>query len=236
MTASVILSEVPSTRDKVEGSLRRVGILRSTQNDKDKMKIIKINNKNMAIAAEILKSGGVVVFPTETAYGLAADPFNKKAIKKVYAVKGRDFNKPLPLIAADFSAVKKYFKTSALELKLAKKYWPGPLTIILKHKTQLTKLKGIWNQKEIAVRVSPNKIAHDLAVATGGFIISTSANVSGAPECFSAKEILKQFKNRRFSPNLILDAGHLKKSEPSTIVKVEKGKVIILRQGVVKLN
>jgi L-threonylcarbamoyladenylate synthase len=205
------------------------------------MKKIKINSKNIFLAAENLKIGGVVVFPTETVYGLAADPFNVKAIKKVYAVKGRSFNKPLPLIAADFSVVKKYFKISAKEMALAKKYWPGALTLILKLKTQTTKHKKYFSNKiiengSVAVRVSPNKIAHDLAVAAGGFIVSTSANISGEPECSDIKEILRQFKNRRFQPDLILDSGRLKKSEPSTIIKVEKGKVIILRQGVVKLN
>lgn len=200
------------------------------------MKKIKINSKNISLAVENLKYGGVVVFPTETVYGLAADPFNAQAIRKIYAVKGRSFNKPLPLIAADFSVVKKYFVLNKKEKELANKFWPGALTMILKHKTQLTKLKGIWNQKEIAVRVSPHKIAHALAAGIGGFIVSTSANISGQSECSGAGEVLKQFKNRHFQPNLVLDAGRLKKSEPSTIVKVEKGKIIILRQGVVKLN
>jgi L-threonylcarbamoyladenylate synthase len=146
----------------------------------------------------------------------------------------------LPLIAADFSVVKKYFKMSAPELKLVKKYWPGPLTIILKIKTQTTKHKKCFAKKVresglVAVRVSPHKIARALAAAAGGFIVSTSANISTKPECFSVAEIKKQFKNSRSKPDLVLDAGCLKKSKPSTIVKVEKGKVVILRQGVIKL-
>jgi len=200
------------------------------------MKILKANTKNISLAAAVIKNGGTVVFSTETAYGLAADPFNIKAVKKVYAIKGRSFNKPLPLIAADFSVVKKYFKMSAPELKLAKKYWPGPLTLILKLKNKhVDILKHLRGGDAVAVRVSPNKIAHSLAVAANGFIVSTSANVSGTPEFFSAVEIAKQFRGRRFQPDLILNSGRLKKSKLSTIVKVEKGKVIILRQGVVKL-
>ena len=203
------------------------------------MPLIKLKSdfqKAIKIAATCLKHGGAVVFPTETVYGLGADPFNTSAVQKIYQLKGRDFNKPLPLIAENLKVVKKFFKVTSVEERLMKKYWPGALTIILKHKNQLTKFKGIWNQKEIAVRVSPNKIARDLAGTCGGFIISTSANLAGQPECASAQAVVKQFKNKKYQPDLILDAGRLKKSKPSTIVKVLKGgKIEMVRQGEVKI-
>ncbi|HPI66933.1 MAG TPA: L-threonylcarbamoyladenylate synthase [bacterium] len=201
------------------------------------MKRLKISSKNISLAKKILGQGGVLTVPTETVYGFSCNPYNEKAIKKIYQIKGRDFNKPLLLVADNFLTVKKYFKLNKLEKKLAEKYWPGAVTIILtlKHENKKT-LKHISKTINIAVRVSGNKIMRELANFCGGFITSTSANISGGKECLSGRAVYQQFKNKKYQPDLILDSGKLKTKKPSTIIKVEGEEIKILRPGEIKIK
>ncbi len=210
------------------------------------MQVLKVNQENLNIAIDVLLKDGTVVFPTETAYGLAGDPFNKEAINKIYKIKGRNFNKPLPLIAENFDIVKKYFYLNKIEKNLAEKHWPGALTIILKLKGSTNRLQAkLGANNRIAVRISSDDLARNLASSLRGFVISTSANISGESECYSASAVVKQFKNKKNKPacqrltpqamagrpDLILDAGELKKQKPSTIILVKGKKINILRQG-----
>jgi|SRR3989344_4039396 len=190
------------------------------------MKIISTSPSSIKEAIKMLRNGGIVVFPTETAYGLAADIANKKAYAKIFKIKNRSREKSLPWIAANLAMAKKYVKFSPLATKLAKKYWPGPLTLVLSEKKQ----KGT-----IAIRVSSNKIAHDLSDKLGRPIVSTSANLSGFSICYSARSVVRQFKNQKYQPDLVLDGGRLPKQKPSTIVKIQNEKINILRQGSIKL-
>ncbi len=180
-------------------------------------------------AVAVLKKGGVVVFPTETAYGLAADPENRRAVKRIYHIKGREAGKKLPLIAADAGMAIVYAKVSPLLAKLARKHWPGPLTVV---------------GKRAAVRVSSHPVARALSRGLGRPIISTSANVSGQPTCYSVKSFLKQLSLRgvrsndrttKQSPDFIIDVGALPRRKPSTIVTERKGQITILRQGSIRL-
>lgn len=189
------------------------------------MNIVPITKKNIQKAIRILKLGGSVVFPTETAYGLAADATNKKAVKHIFKLKERPPEKSLPWIAANLSMAKKYVKFSLLALRLAKKYWPGPLTIVLPTKR---------GKHTVALRVSSNKIAKSLSAGLKKPIISTSANISGEATCYSAQAVKKQFAKKSLQPDLILDGGTLKKNKPSTIVKFLKNKIVVFRQGSIK--
>ncbi len=200
------------------------------------MDLIKVNKFNISLAAAKLRTRSTVVYPTETAYGLGADPFCLVAVKKIYQIKGRNFKKPLPLIADSYKTVEKYFFLTALEKNLAKRYWPGPLTILLKSKKQLTKLKDFFKVERIAVRVSSSKTACQLARGCKGLVTATSANISGAGECYSIVALKKQFDSSLYKPDLILDDGRLKKIRPSTMVIIEGRKISILRQGSLKLN
>ena len=177
-----------------------------------------------------MQQGGVLVYPTETAYGLGCDWTNKKAKEKIYKIKGRAASKKLPVIVAELKMAKKYAKFDAVSEKLAKKYWPGALTLVLER-------SEIRDQRleDLAMRVSSNKIASLLSKKLGKPLVSTSANVSGKGNCYSVEEILNQFKNKRYKPDLILDVGKLKKVKSSTIVKVEREKIKILRKGSVNI-
>ncbi len=207
----------------------------------------KIKNISTIEAVEILKAGGAVVFPTETAYGLAVDATNEKAVRRVFAIKGRGKEKSFPLIAADFKMVEKYAILSPIIKRLAKKYWPGPLTVIVgvrhlpleaseaKWGGALQLSSGVIRSGTIAIRVPDHPIACELSRRLGQPIVSTSANVSGEPVCYSVRVVKKQLVGRKTQPDFYLDVGRLKKVKPSTIVVEKNGEIVVLRQGEIKI-
>jgi L-threonylcarbamoyladenylate synthase len=185
---------------------------------------------------KILKCGGVIVYPTETAYGLGADFLNPKAVKKVYQIKGRNYKKPLSVIVSSLKMAKQYVKFNRLSLKLAKKYWPGPLTLVLKSQKLKVKSQNYNSKiKTLGLRISSNKLATAIVKKLGRPLTATSANVSGKGECFSVKDIIRQFQHQKYQPDLVIDAGRLPKKRMSTIVQVIDNQVKVLRRGAVKL-
>ncbi len=190
------------------------------------MKTISKNKIDWRKIISILKNKGVIAYPTDTAYGLAADYFSSQALKKIFQIKKRPKEKKVALIAADIKQVKKYFSLNKTENSLAKKYWPGPLTLILKLK------KG---NKKVGVRVPDSEIAREIARRFKKPITATSANISTHPNCYAYKSVLNQFKNKKLKPDLIINAGTIKKVKPSTIILCQKNKIKIIRKGPIKL-
>ncbi len=184
-------------------------------------------------AIQILKSGGIVVYPTDTAYGLAVDATNAKAVDKLYKLKGRDFKKPTHVIFPNTSWLKKIVKLNKPALQLMNKFMPGPLTIVLpmiaKGKSWKKLSAGI---KTMGVRLPNNKLALALVKKLGKPITTTSANISGKDNCYSVAEVKSQFKQLR-SDVYYVDGGRLKKTKPSTVVSLING-VTILRPGPIK--
>lgn len=191
------------------------------------LKKIKLNLVKNSV--ELLQAGGVVVFPTETAYGLAADATNAKAVRRIFAIKGRNSGKSLPLIAADLKMVEKYAILSPLMKKLAKKYWPGPLTVAIPMRAGIGVATGARRADTIAVRVPAYSVARELSRQLRRPIVATSANLSGQPTCYSVVAVKKQFAGRKFQPDFYLDGGRLPHRRSSTIIKEEDGEIIILR-------
>jgi L-threonylcarbamoyladenylate synthase len=201
------------------------------------MRTIKINRyrvtkRALAAATAVLRAGGVVAFPTETAYGLAADPANPVALQKIYAIKGRTASKQLPFIAADLGQVKLFLSLPKLLQPLAEKYWPGPLSIVLITR----KGRALRGWPTVAVRVPGLAWARALPQAFGRPVTSTSANLSGESAAYSGAAVKRQFADARHQPDLLLDAGSLPKRPPSTIVKLGRGGLIVLRAGAVKVE
>ncbi|OGY45064.1 MAG: hypothetical protein A2729_03330 [Candidatus Buchananbacteria bacterium RIFCSPHIGHO2_01_FULL_39_14] len=207
------------------------------------MIVVKPNKIGIKKAIAILKNGGVVVYPTDTAYALGGI-FDWPAVtQKILKIKKRK-DKKFTLVAASLVQVEKFFKFNNLEKKLAEKYWPGPLSIAV--------------LPRFAVRVPKNQITRFLAQKVGGPLIATSANISGQPALYDSGRIIKQFlkeKNPRLrqpalrrrlrqgegfggqEPDLILDCGRLPRKPVSTIVKIKNGKKIeVIRQGAVKIK
>jgi L-threonylcarbamoyladenylate synthase len=179
-----------------------------------------------------LKQGKVVAYPTDTCYGLGVDAENIKAIKKLYQIKGRDFNKPIHLVVPSVAYAKTITQWNNNAAKLVKNFWPGAITLVLELKVKNEKLKVLSaNTGTIGVRMPNNKIALDLAKTLGCPVTATSANISGQPDCYSAGEILKQFQKQKFQPDIIINAGKLPKRKPSTLVRVFDDVVKVLREG-----
>ncbi|MFH1712593.1 MAG: L-threonylcarbamoyladenylate synthase [Candidatus Jacksonbacteria bacterium] len=170
---------------------------------------------------EILRTS-VFVYPTETCYGLGCDALQPDLVKRIYQIKGRDFKKPVSWIVADIKMAKRYVKFSAKALNLAQKYWPGPLTLVLPSKR---------SSRLIALRVSSYPIAWQISKILNRPIIATSANVSGALNCYSAQETAKQFKNQEEKPDFIIDGGVLLNHLPTTTVQITGNQIKVLRQG-----
>ena len=204
------------------------------------MNIVKINpdipdKKVITGAVKIIKQGGVVMYPTDTAYGLAADIEGGAGIENIFKIKGRIKQKTLPLIAGSRAMADKYVNWTPMGKKMAQKFWPGHLTLVLE--SQIINLeskicrKYVIRQGKIAIRVPDNKIAQMISKKLGRPITSTSANISNHPECYSVAEFLNQAIGNKWLPDLILDAGQLKKRKPSTIVDATKDQIIVIRKG-----
>jgi len=193
------------------------------------MKIVKISTKNLNEAVKVIKKGGVVIFPTDTVYGLIADAKNKTAIKKIFKIKKRSLKKPLPIFVKDLKTAKHLADINKKQEKIIKKYWPGKVTVILKAK--LTKFpKGIISKdKKIGLRIPDYRFLSILLKKLNRPLAETSANISGKKASTKIKEVLKQFEKQRCQPNLVLDAGNLRTSLSSTVVDLIDFK--ILREG-----
>jgi L-threonylcarbamoyladenylate synthase len=185
-------------------------------------------------AAAILKRGGTLVYPTETQYALGALATDRHAVRKIFLIKQRPSKKILPIIAGDLVQARSYFIFSKLDLRLAKKFWPGPLSLILK--TKSAKIKAALGSDLIAVRVSSNRIAASLARRAGAPIVSTSANISGKAPQRTLRLIKKQFRGSPTQPDFFLGGLRSSSSTPSTIVRTRGGKIEIVREGKIDIR
>jgi len=182
--------------------------------------IVRINSEApesslIAYVAEQIRAGSVLGMPTDTFYGLAADPFNLRAVEKIYDVKSRSRHKPLSLLVESVDQAEDLTRPLPEEFyKLARKYWPGPMTLIVRAASRLP-LKVTANTGNVALRVPAAKIPVAVVRAAGVPLTATSANVSGAAECTTADGVRLQLGE--FIP-VIVDGGPSPRSVPSTIV------------------
>ena len=182
--------------------------------------IVRINceapeSSLIAYVAEQIRAGYVLGMPTDTFYGLAADPFNLRAVEKIYDVKSRSRHKPLSLLVESVDQAEDLTRPLPEEFyKLARKYWPGPLTLIVRAASRLP-LKVTANTGNVALRVPAAKIPVAVVRAAGLPLTATSANVSGAAECTTADGVRQQLGE--FIP-VIVDGGPSPRSVASTIV------------------
>lgn len=176
-------------------------------------------------AKEVIENGGTVIFPTETAYGIAADATNKEAVKKVYEIKQRPRSKGLTTIVNSIEQAEKYGDLSEEERKIVEEFMPGPLTLVTEKKTDLP---DNLNEKFV-FRISSSELARKLAEDTP--ITATSANISGNETSYSADDISGELKEKA---DRIIDRGELEKSPTSTIAEVNNGELLIHREGPIK--
>lgn len=178
--------------------------------------------------SKIIKDGGIVIFPTETVYGIGTNGFNEKSIKKIYELKKRDFSKPISLLVSNMEMVKMVAKDiSDLEYALMERFFPGPFTIILKKRKVVPDILTA-NGDTVGVRMPSGEIAKKLIEYAGVPIATPSANISGKPSGTNINDIVKDFEGK---VNCIIDSGESKLGIASTIVKVVNGVPNILREG-----
>jgi L-threonylcarbamoyladenylate synthase len=189
---------------------------------------VEIAALDEAIAA--LRAGELVVFPTETFYGIAADPFSSSALEKLFAVKGRDAQKPVALIAADTRmAFSIAAEVSPLAKILADAFWPGPLTIVMPARAGFP-AQLIGPDGGVGIRVSSHPIAHALSAGLGRPITASSANRSGEAPATTVHTAREAFDDR---VKVFLDGGPLHASAPSTVISCDANRYRIIRAGAI---
>jgi len=179
-----------------------------------------------------LKGGKTVVYPTDTSYGLACDVTNAAALRRLYKIKGRSFNQPVHIVVPSLAFAAKAGEWSGPAKKLAKAFWPGPLSLVLPLKAKDRYLKKLGsNTGTVGLRYPKHKLANDLARSLGRPITATSANRLGQPDSYSLADIMENFAGAKHKPDIIINAGRLPKRKPSTLVKVQAEEIKILRPG-----
>ncbi|HEX5410812.1 MAG TPA: L-threonylcarbamoyladenylate synthase [Terriglobia bacterium] len=194
--------------------------------------IFKVDRSNLESALEhaarLILSGRVIAFPTDTFYGLGADPFNLAAITELFRIKRRSADRPIPLLVASLDqAADLVADPPQLFFTLAKKFWPGPLTLVVRASCQIP-LKLTANTGCVGVRWPRLPLAEALIAAVDRPITGTSANLSEQPACATADEVEGQVGD---SLPLILDGGSTTGDNPSTVVQLQGERARILRHG-----
>lgn len=186
------------------------------------MKILKtdVDKKVIREAIKVLADGGVILYPTDTVYGLGANIFDRKAVKRVFNIKQRSYLKPLSLLVSSTDAIPLVSRVSINQLNTINKYLPGPYTFILK-KSGIVPLYLTSGSSSVGVRVPKSEIACSLASVFP--ITTTSANLSNKETLDTPEEILKQLN---CEVDLVIDAGSLNSRNPSTIIDLTSDKPV----------
>ena len=182
------------------------------------------------IASEVLLSGGIVAFPTESFYGLAVDINNEQAIEKLFKIKKRDFKNPILILLPEIGDLEKYVEDIPVPaIKLMGKFWPGGLTMLFKADCNISPLLTA-NTGKIGIRYSSHPLATALARSIGRPVTGTSSNISGRPPCTTAQEVFDYFGK---TIDLIIDNGTMQGGPGSTILDVTVNPCIVVREGMV---
>ena len=193
------------------------------------MKILKSDTNGINEVVKEILNGKIVFIPTDTVYGIAANPYNNEAIKKIFAIKKRPLSSSLVLLCSNHKMAKKYAVFNKIANNLVKDFWPGPLTLILK-KTTHSKISKKWLSKNnsIGIRIPDHKVPKKIIDKCKFPIFCTSANISGKKSSRDIKDIIKNFKNEKIT---IINDGETKFKKESTIIDVTENKINILRKG-----
>ena len=188
------------------------------------------NEEGIEKTYQIIEKGGIVVFPTDTVYGIGCNPYNLNSVKKIYEIKSRTEIKSLPVLAYSLEIVKEITLIDKFTEKIIKKYWPGPLTLILTLTDQKLK-KSLKLQNKIAVRIPDSKCTLKL-LEKCKLLVGTSANISGNSSHTNPDECIKNIKNY----DVFLNGGTITSKGESTIIEIENEEIKIIREGVLKIE
>ena len=180
--------------------------------------------------SQIIEKGGIVVFPTDTVYGIGCNPYNENSVKKIYEIKSRTELKSLPVLAYSLDVVKEIALIDEFTEKIIEKYWPGPLTLILELTDQKLK-KSLNLGNKIAVRIPDSKCTLKL-LEKCRLLVGTSANISGNSSYTNPDKCIKNIKNY----DIFLNGGIITSKGESTIIEIENEEIKIIREGVLKIE
>ena len=189
--------------------------------------VLKVNCDKEGIkkASQIINQGGIVIFPTDTVYGIGCDPYNKESVEKIYEIKSRNISKLVPVLTYSKETAKKIVQFDKITEKIVDKFWPGPLTVILKLTDE--KIKKSLNLKDkIAIRVPDHKCTLGL-LKKCNFLVGTSANISGSSSYTNPDECFKNLQGY----DIFIDGGTITSKAESTIIEIEDEKIRIIREG-----
>jgi len=186
---------------------------------------VSCTDSDIKVAIKKIKDGGIIVFPTDTVYGIGCDPYNKKTISRLYEIKKRKKTKPFPILGASKTELEKIAEFNTLEEKIAEKFWPGQVTLVLKVKDEKIR-QSLCLDKKIAVRVPNNQCVLSL-LKECKLLVGTSANISDTTPFTDPNECSKNLTGY----DLLIDGGIIPSQSESTIVEIIGGNIKILREG-----
>lgn len=200
------------------------------------MRTIEVNKNTIEEATEVLRNGGLVVYPTETLYGIGADATNPKAVRKLTEYKNRPFGKPYSIAVTDQKMAEKYVELNEAAKNLYREFLPGPLTIISKGKHKVA--SGVESEDgTLGIRIPDYKLVTDIVKTFGKPITATSANASHKKRPYKISDILENIGDKQKELiDLIIDAGELPRNEPSTVIDTTLDEPVTLRQGEIKFS
>lgn len=194
-----------------------------------KVDIRKPNKKVIENATQVLMCGGIIIYPTDTCYGVGVNALDKNAVKKLYELKGRDFSKPTHVVVKDWNMIKLLTIPNAIAMKLYKKFLPGPLTIVLSKNANLVPDILTGGAQTLGVRILSNLVTQSISDLVPFPYTTPSANKTGKPAPYSVDEVKKVLDVEQV--DLILDAGKLPLNKPSTLINLSISPPTILREG-----
>jgi len=194
------------------------------------MRLLKVSREAIRLASLIVKDSGLVIYPTDTVYGLGCNPFDDAAVSRVFLVKGRG-DVPVPILGDSIESLEKIAEFDDIAYEFCSTFWPGALSVVLPKKLPLERIT--CGSPTVAVRIPASQVAIELARLSGGLLVGTSANVSGMPPACDVSELDKRVAE---SVDMVLDGGRCLHCVASTIVKIKDGTIKVLREGAVSLN
>ncbi|MBI2436449.1 MAG: threonylcarbamoyl-AMP synthase [Candidatus Magasanikbacteria bacterium] len=198
------------------------------------MEIISYDSLNIPYIVDSLKQGKTIVYPTETCYGLGCDATNREAVEKIFEIKHRQKDKSVLVVASDPSIMMEYIEWTPVLEKIAERYWPGPLTVVVCAKNGYDLPVGVKAADDgtIAFRITDHPLASQLSKELGKPIVSTSANLASYKSPYDSALVRAMFDTSIPQPDIIIDAGKLVEHAPSTVIRLGRdGEFHVLRQG-----
>ena len=191
---------------------------------------VNCDDEGIKKITQIVEKGGIVIFPTDTVYGIGCNPYNVNAVKRIYEIKSRTKLKSLPVLAYSLDIVKEIALIDKFTEKIIEKFWPGPLTLILKLTDKELK-KSLNLENKIAVRIPDSKCTLKL-LEECKLLVGTSANISGNSSYTNPKDCIKNMKGY----DVFLNGGTITSKGESTIIEIENEEIKIIREGALKIK